>query len=301
MSVTNTDVFIFTDCDLDGAMCHTILQWCTNSDIKYKVSRVDDFKSTWEAWAPANLSKYETVYILDLDVSLHAELVDKPNVTIIDHHDSHVAHADRYKTAKTYIEKETSCAKLLYRICRSANNVELTPNQKLLIGLVDDYDSYTLKTKSSKDLNTIFWSYQGDRVQKFISDFSSGFHGFNDRQKRLLEFKAKALKSIIKDLEIFKLDKFEFDGDTYNVISTVATSDINEVAHHIIHEYSCDISIIVNTNSKKVSFRKSAASVNLNLAHLAKNICGGAGHINAAGGPFNERFLEFSKLFERIK
>lgn len=301
MPVQSKDIFVFTDCDLDGAMCHTILQWCTNSKLPYKVTRVDDFKSTFTKWAENNLEKYKTVYILDLDVSLHADLVDKPNVTIIDHHDSHVMHVDRYKNAKIYVEKETSCAKLLYKICKQADNVKLTAAQKLLISLVDDYDSYTLKTPVSKDLNTIFWSYQGDRVQKFQADWNQGFTGFNDRQQRLLDFKAKSLKSTIEDLEIFELNNFEYEKETYKVVSTIATTDINEIAHHLLHEYNCDISIIVNTNSKKVSFRKSTTCPVLNLATLAKDICGGAGHSNASGGPFNKKFLQFSKLFERIK
>jgi nanoRNase/pAp phosphatase (c-di-AMP/oligoRNAs hydrolase) len=304
MPKLSKDIFVFTDCDLDGAMCHLLMQWYTNSHIKYQVTKVDDFRNAFSRWSEKNINKYKTIYILDIDVSQSLDLVDKPNITIIDHHDSHVSRKSQYKNAKTFIEKETSCAKLLYKIfSRGFNRKDagLNDKQKTLLGLVDDYDSYTLKTLVSKELNTIFWSYQGDRVQKFITDWNTGFNGFTDQHKRIIHFKNKALLEVIKDLEVFTLSGFEFNGETYNICSTISTTSINEVAHHLIDKFKCDISIVVNTKSKKVSFRKNQECDSLNLSILAGSICGGAGHTNAAGGPFNEKFLRFSKLFTRIK
>jgi nanoRNase/pAp phosphatase (c-di-AMP/oligoRNAs hydrolase) len=294
------DIYIFTDCDLDGAMCHTMMQWYTRSHIKYQVTRVDDFRSTFNRWASNNLDKFKIVYILDLDVSSCIDLVDKPNITIIDHHDSHVTNRGKYKNAKVHIEKETSCAKLLYNILSTSKVDFMTKEKRLLLGLVDDYDSYTLKTPISRDLNTIFWSYQGDRVQKFIADWNDGFNGFTSKHKRILDFKNKALIETIREMEVYELEKFEYDEKIYSICSAVATTDINEVASYLLNKYKCDISIIVNTNSKKVSFRKNKSTA-VNLAHFANKICGGAGHTDAAGGSFNDRFLEFSKLFNRIK
>ena len=293
-------IYVFTDCDLDGAMCHTMMQWYTKSHIKYTVTRVDDFRSVFTLWADKNLDKFKTVYILDLDVSSCIDLVDKPNITIIDHHDSHVTNRKKYKNAKVFIEKETSCAKLLYNIFSTSEVDYMTREKKILLSLVDDYDSYTLKTPLSRDLNTIFWSYQGNRVQKFISDWNNGFTGFTNQHKRILHFKNKALAETIRDLEIFQVKKFEYGADTYNICSTVATTAINEIASYLLNKYNSDISIVVNTNSKKVSFRKNK-DIDVNLSHFANKICDGAGHTHAAGGPFNEKFLNFSRLFKRIK
>jgi nanoRNase/pAp phosphatase (c-di-AMP/oligoRNAs hydrolase) len=294
------DIYIFTDCDLDGAMCHIMMQWYTDSHIKYHVTRVDDFRATFSSWASKNLDKFKAVYILDLDVSSCIDIVDKPNITIIDHHDSHVSNKHKYKNAKVFIEKQSSCAKLLYNILSTSKIDFMTKEKKLLLGLVDDYDSYTLKTPVSRDLNTIFWSYQGDRVQKFISDWNDGFKGFTDQHNRILHFKNKALAATIKDLEVFEMKTFEYDNDIYSIYSTVATTAINEIASHLLTEYNCDISIVVNTNSKKVSFRKNK-NTNVNLSLFANKICDGSGHTHAAGGPFNEKFLNFSRLFKRIK
>ena len=62
--------------------------------------------------------KFLHFYIFDLDISQHEELmklVDRSNVTIVDHHSSHIERADRYKHARINIQKDTSTTKMLYK------------------------------------------------------------------------------------------------------------------------------------------------------------------------------------------
>ena len=55
--------FIFTDIDLDGAMSYLLFLWFNNNkQIPYITTKVNDFKSSFEAWsAKRGVDKYETV------------------------------------------------------------------------------------------------------------------------------------------------------------------------------------------------------------------------------------------------
>lgn len=301
MPIDSRDIFVFTDCDLDGAMSYLILQWLIGADIKYIVTKVSAFRDTFDAWYKNNAGKYKQIYILDIDVSDHTDLVDRENIVIFDHHDTHVRNIAKYKYAKTFVKSETSCAKLIYQILSRVSPHSISNHQKLLISLVDDYDSYTRKVPTSCELNSLFWTYSGNRVDRFINEFSQGFTGFNDEQQRIINFKKKAFESTVDDLEIYKLNNFEFSGGKYSVVSTIATSDINEIAQVIIDRYSCDIAIVINTRSGTVSFRKDR-KCDVDLSILAGSVCAtGGGHTASAGGKLDEKFLTFSKIFERIK
>ena len=231
--------FIFTDIDLDGAMSYLLFEWYNKKRIPYIATRVTDFRASFSGWLKHHkLTDYDTVYILDLDVSNECqELVDKPNIVIVDHHESHVQNKHKYKKAKTFISTDTSCARLLYKLLYSKSDEPLSDEYKKLVLLVDDYDSYSLKVPNSHELNTIFWNYQGDKVKKFVEDFGSGFHEF------------------------------------------------------------ADIGMVVNMDSKKVSFRKDKQCP-VDLSLLAKTIADGGGHKYAAGGKVSDKFITFTKLLK---
>ena len=90
--------FIFTDVDLDGAMSYLLFLWFRKSHIPYITTRVNDFGGSFGGWLKYHdQNDYDNVYILDLDVSDHIDLVDHKNVVIIDHHDSHVRNKHKYK------------------------------------------------------------------------------------------------------------------------------------------------------------------------------------------------------------
>ena len=192
---------VFTDADLDGSMSYLLLNWCTNTTIPYKVTTVTKFHDDFVAWSKKNdITTYNKIIILDLDISQQSlELVDHPNVSIVDHHKTHVANKDKYKFAKVYIEEYPSCAKLLYKIYKHKLE-DLSNSKKKLLMLVDDYDSWTHKYPHSKQLNYIFWNYQGDRLEKFLKDFCHGFNYFTPAQQKTIEFYENKLKKVIANL-----------------------------------------------------------------------------------------------------
>ena len=95
-------IHVFTDCDLDGAASLLTFNWLVNdSNTTYTITRVTDFRRTFLEWLKSNnIEDYEKIFIIDLDVSQDSvDIVDRENIIIIDHHDTHVENASKYKNA----------------------------------------------------------------------------------------------------------------------------------------------------------------------------------------------------------
>tara|TARA_Y100000310_G_scaffold77346_1_gene73974 strand:+ start:1473 stop:2384 length:912 start_codon:yes stop_codon:yes gene_type:complete len=294
--------FIFTDMDLDGAMSYLLFLWFNNNKYIPHIScRVTDFNKTFSTWTTVanNPKRYDLIYILDLDISQDsAKLADKDNVIIIDHHSTHVTNQSKYKIAKTFITEESSCAKHIYSLLHKQSNIKLTDAQKYLLLLVDDYDSYRLQLKESHSLNLLFWNYQGDRVAKFIRDFKNGFTGFSDKQQTAIEFHNRSITQTLAELNVFEAT-IPISGKRYKFTSTFASKHINDVAHYIIHQHNADVGVVINLESKKVSFRKNK-DVDVDVSKVASKLTDGGGHKYAAGGVITAEFLLFSKLFKPL-
>jgi oligoribonuclease NrnB/cAMP/cGMP phosphodiesterase (DHH superfamily) len=296
---------VFTDCDLDGAGSYLVYSWFNKVKSTYTTCRVNDLKTTYKNWASKNnINDYETVYFFDLDVAQDDELIsliDRDNVIIVDHHKSHIERSHVYKNAKTHIVEYTSTTRLLYKIfSESMDGVTLTDAQKLLILMVDDYDSYKLVVPNSYEMNILFWSLTGDRLLKYITDFKIGFTGFNEQHKNMISFYLKKLANIKKDLDVH-LANIPIKGTTYKIVVAFADSCINDIADHIIKNYKSDIGMVVNVKTNKVSLRKDQ-SCEVDLSKLSKTLFdSGGGHEFAAGGLLCDKFLDFAKLFTPLK
>lgn len=295
-------IHVFTDSDLDGAASLLTFRWLLNPRYStHTITRVTDFKKDFTRFtAKQPLSKFEKVFILDLDVSQDClDLVDKKNVVIVDHHDTHVQNKHKYKNATVIVEQCTSCTKLIYQ--KFKQNSELTDEQRYLVLLADDYDSYALKLEDSYNLNVVLWNYQGDRFGKFEKDFGRGFFGFNKFQKNIITFHERKLRDLKESIEVFETT-IPIKSTPTKFVSTFADSCINEIAEHIIDKYESDVGIVVNLKSRKVSLRKSK-DCTVHLGDFSKKLLGGGGHEYAAGGVLeedNERFANFTKLFKPI-
>lgn len=295
---------VFTDCDLDGAGSYLFLTKMLGQTMPYTTCRVTDFPEKILGWLKKNtLTDYERIYILDLDVSQHPDIqqiVDRTNVTIIDHHTSHIDNRDNYKRAETIITRSTSTCKLIYKHLSGSSSVSLTDREKLLLLMVDDYDAYKFNVSNSYELNIVFWSYQGNRLEKFINDFSSGFVDFTDQQLNIIDFYKKKLKKIKSELDVH-IAEIPINGKKYKMVAAFADSCINDIATHIILNYKCDIGFVVNLRTNKVSLRRDD-NCTIDLSNLAKKLFDeGGGHEEAAGGILCDRFLTFTKLFKPIK
>jgi len=301
LSKSNKKWVVFTDCDLDGAGSYLVFSWLTNTRVEYVTARVTTFAADYNRWASKNNpDDYDKIWIFDIDTSQSLEcreLVDRSNVVIIDHHDSHYKNKDLYEHATAFIKRETSCCKLIYDILK--DGTKLTDLQKLLLLMVNDYDSYELKLPNSYNLNVVFWNYQGDRLSKFVNDFDRGYIGFNSFHKNIIHLNNKKLERIKSELEIFGAS-IPIGDNTYKFVSTFAESCINEVADYLLDNFRADVGMVVNLKTQKVSFRKNNR-IGLDLSELAGRISDGGGHEYAAGGQLTENFMNFSKVLKPIK
>lgn len=293
--------YIFTDCDLDGSGSYMTYSWLVgDSNIPYTVCRVNDLYTKVVAFCKAKkLDSYDEVLFFDLDVSdtKLRKLIDKPNVTIIDHHASNFDEANEpYTKANWLVQEATSTCKLIYKNYEGAD--KLTPEQKLFVYLVDDYDSYTLKRKESKQLNDVFWSYKGDRLQKLSRDFPSGFTGFNTFHNNMLILKQKDLAELKNTKEIYT-GVVETNKNSYTVSSIMCDKHINDMADYIIETTKSDVGMVVNPKSSKVSFRKRSDDVSLSMVKLASILTDeSGGHESASGGLICDKFLSFTKTLK---
>lgn len=298
-------IAIFTDCDLDGIGCYLVFRWLTKyKNVEHTICSQSNFRKTFTSWCNKNdITKYDRVYIFDLDVSQTClDIVDKRNITIIDHHDTHVKNKDKYKHATPILQEYTSCCKLIYTLLtKKYPDRKLDDYKKMLVLLVDDYDSYELALKDSYSLNIVLWNYVGKRAEQFVRDFKDGFKGFNESHKNMIHMNNKKVKRIISELEIFK-GEVPIAGCDYNVYATFASESLNEVAHHVIDNYDCDVCIVFNMNTKRCSFRKNKEKCpEVDLGKMAKNLADGGGHMYSAGGSITESMLTLTKLLKPVK
>jgi oligoribonuclease NrnB/cAMP/cGMP phosphodiesterase (DHH superfamily) len=229
-------------------------------------------------------------------VSQHIDIVDKSNIVIIDHHESHLLNKHKYQFAKVLVKPCSSCTKLILDTYKE--KISITREQQLLANIIDDYDSYALTIPFSLDLNRLFWGFTGDRVQKMYEVFHTGFTGFNPQQKNLINVYNRKLQQTLADLDIH-IGEISIGGNKKRVVSTLAEFAINDVAKTIIEMYDADIGIVVNPQSGSVSFRRSK-NCNLSMSELAKKIANGGGHKEAAGGQITETFLNFTKSLQKL-
>lgn len=293
-------IHVFTDADLDGTISYMTLCWFFDRKLPVTVTTESNFLQDYNAFLKNNNPDYfSRIYILDMSVVKHIELIDKKNVTIVDHHLDSVKCDKVFKHARTLFKEEGSTCKLLYNKLKESFKKDVTQKQKILISLGHDYDSYTLKHKEvSLGLNTLFWNLQGNRNEKFTDKYYEGFGGFTNEDVRIISFYKNKIEKHLKETPIY-YGTVPISDKNVKVCSTFADFNINEIAQEIIERTNSDIGIVVNLRTESVSFRKSKTCT-VNLNNLANKISDGGGHDAAAGGKLTKTFMEFSKLLPNI-
>lgn len=289
------NIAVWTDNDLDGAGSALAIFYVYKDvakNISYFETNERELPGTLRAWLDNNYELYDKIYILDQVIPESiVKFVDRGKVVIIDHHPEHCEVKERYKFAKAIIEKETSCTKLILNKFFKALSSKITPQIIELLNIVDDYDTYELKFSNTLKLNAIYSTYNKPHVDKFIDNFKDGIRDFTQLEINSITLYLKKVKHIIDTAEIYA-GKIK----DYTVVSCMTNYAINEVAHFLLKKYNKDICIIVNPDTKGVSFRKNKQSA-IKLNNLAKILCKGGGHENAAGGTITETFLNITKTF----
>lgn len=293
----NQKLKAFTHYDLDGAVSALVVNWFLEKEVEVK-ALTEQMLDQEVSKLLTEIDSYKKIFFLDLNVCRYKERIDRDNVFICDHHIDSLECKDDFKSAKVFVNKAGSTALLLYKILGNfyKGKKELNKDQKLLIALANDYDSYTLKMKKvSIGLNTIFWNLQGDKVNKFIELFKNGFRPFTAEENKIIDYYNTRIEKFLKEEQVFKGNKIRIQGKERVVVSVFADFAINEISHALIEKYNADISIILNPKTQKLSFRRSSNS-DINLDKFAKYIANGGGHEASAGGTITEQYMEFTKL-----
>lgn len=286
---------VWTDGDLDGAASFLVLSWYNPGiNLIPRVCTGAKLRECYLAWLQTNKSSdYEKIFILDLDTTDIADLVDNANVVIFDHHKTHIAQAANYKHCKAIVKDCKSTAQLIHETFKAKKDV-LTTQQKMLVALTSDYDSGTNSLKQSQELNNIFWTLQGNRVIEFSKEFQTGFNGFSKQQQMALAVHASKVKNILNDLKLYK-GKI----NQHKCIATFCNTCHSEVSQHLFATTDADILMLVNVERETVSFRRSKTCT-ADVSLLAQKLCEGGGHEQAAGGKLTQTFINFTQTLQPV-
>jgi len=289
----------FTHYDLDGVVSYITLRWALGPFDSVQQSTARRFREDYTKWLiNNNPDDYDKIYITDLDVSEHKDLIDRDNVFIIDHHKSHEENAG-YKKATAVVKEYKSAAELIYKVFRKLNNLELTQEQKKLILYTSDYDSYELQLSESVKLNSIFW-HTNKGFDSFVKHFSKGFYGYTVEQESIYKFYKEVIDRVREQLSVYS-GTFKIQGKERIVCAAFADKNINEVADFLLKDFNAEVALVVNTKGNHVSLRRPKTGSDVDVSLLSAKLCNGAGHEYAAGGEITEKFLQFTKLLKQVK
>jgi oligoribonuclease NrnB/cAMP/cGMP phosphodiesterase (DHH superfamily) len=282
-------VFVWVNSDLDG-VGSVILLRNLFPNLEYRHCFFGNFEEQYNGWVKNCSGEYDKIFVIGM--VLNQDLVKR----IDDHRLIIVSdRKDDFKVwdSKLISEEYSSCTKLLYK--KFKEKVNFSNNLKALFLFVNDYNSYDLKYEETKYLNALYRKSGSDRFVRFVNRFGKGFDGYTSTEIKLAD-------SFFQDLqnELDKITLFTGDYEGYKVISTISKFSVNELAHSIMSEYVSDTVIVMNPDTKFVSFRKPKGST-LNIAKMAEDICKGGGGEWAAGGNITEKFLKFSESLTELK
>ncbi len=289
---------IWTDITLDGACSYLIFKWIKKADIDVFSTTYGNFKTNFENWKASNkISDYDKIYILNMDLSKFIDLVDLPNVVIIDRHKSHIEYSKKYKNAKVILEESTSNSKLLLKLFNK--NIKFTQSQLTLISLVDDYESGKNKSRLSRELNIVYWGLSGKKPQKFCEEFLEGFVKFNLQHQNIISLYDRKLQETLETMDVYLGSLKVSPQVNYKIASTFSNHSHDDICNFLIDNYNVDVAIIVNTDTQSVFFKRSDIC-KLPMYKLAETLCGGGGNDVVAGGKITEKFMDFTKILNKI-
>jgi oligoribonuclease NrnB/cAMP/cGMP phosphodiesterase (DHH superfamily) len=278
------NVFLWTNCDLDGVASTIILgNAFAKSNFDYQCVFFGDFEKKYTEWFNENSNKYDKIFIVGIPLDQNTiNKIDDKKVIII---------SDKKENIKVYDstlidDDTTSCTKLLYK--KFKDKFEFSSDLKKLIVYVDDYNSYELKTREAKILNGLFRKSGNNRFYNFVNKFWSGYQELSESELRLSSSFYKDLNSELENLCLYQ---GEYKG--HSVIATFSKGSANEIANSLLDNYDYEIAIIVNVNTQFVSFRKKRNS-SADIKFMAENLCNGGGSVNSSGGKLTQKFLDFT-------
>lgn len=293
-------ITVFTHSDLDGVVSYLILCWLYGRKLDYVATTPMKLEEDYIKWEKSS-KECDRLYFLDLDVTKIGNLIDyeNTNAVVIDHHKTNLY---VYKYAKTRIYNETSCAKLLYdTFFKQQEAKQLTPAQKTLIALADDWDSNTKATPLSQQLNIVYHS-MNNKFSSFVEDYYNGFIPFDKFKQNTILLYNKHKKEYLdtRNKYIF-IGKVNFENSLATVGAVFCDKFVQECCDYVFEKCNVDVAIAVLMNQKRIAVRRNSNNQTIDVSKFVQKIASGGGHEAAAGGNLTEEFIEFTKLLKPIK
>ena len=285
------NIQVWTDTDLHGAGGALLLKWLYKNSETFNINDVTESTFTGRfKGALDTLDHYDRIFIVDLDLNEEQiKLADRDNVVVIDGHKNHSKFKHLYSKSKVIIDESYFSVVNLIKD-KFKSHLSLTKEQLDLIDLINGYDWYKSNNDSLK-LNAVYYNLNTPKTENFISNFYNGFDSYTIEQKNSIKLFFRKFKEQISSNSIFKGRIKD-----YNVIASFGDYAVGELAHFLLSKYNADISVIVNTKAKTVSFRRSK-DCDADVSLLAKKLCDGGGHPGSAGGKLTDRFASLTKQF----
>ena len=285
------NIQVWTDTDLHGAGGALLLKWLYKNSETFNINDVTESTFTGRfRGALDTLDHYDRIFIVDLDLNEEqVKLVDRDNVVVIDGHKNHSKFKHLYSRSKVIIDESYFSVVNLIKD-KFKSHLSLTKEQLDLLDLINGYDWYKSNNDSLK-LNAVYYNLNTPKTENFISNFYNGFNSYTIEQKNSIKLFFRKFKEQISSNSIFK-GKIK----DYNVIASFGDYAVGELAHFLLSKYNADISVIVNTKAKTVSFRRSK-DCDADVSLLAKKLCDGGGHPGSAGGKLTDKFASLTKQF----
>lgn len=297
--MASNDIYVLVPFSLDGAGAFLTLKWFLEpKDVNAKLIPINKENFATELNA-LSLTEFKKIYVVggmffeNLEgvngikksitlFKLESEKVDTPEVKVIS------------LDSKNYTE-------LVYNALKTKTNTDLDEQKRNLLTFIQDYVTYNLKySQISIGINYIFNNfnnYQSNRLEKFCKKYENGFNGFDENDKKVIaHYNQKLEKTLQGDKYVGTITIM---GEKVKIVSTFGEKCINEVASTILTSTGSDIACIVNPNTQTVTFRKNL-KCKTDLKKLAKYLCDGDGKDYAAFGKITEKFLEFTKVLQKI-
>jgi len=278
---------ILCDFDLDGAGCCLVAKWSSpNQEYDIVPTNEDNLAEDIK-----NSDPRIPLVVCDMTFDQkHVDLADRPNVLFIHHHK--LPHPVTSKNCKIIAKQETSCTKLFADSLKSL----LNDNQKKMIEYINDYDSYNLVHKKSLFLNMVFWSYTGNKLEKFISAFEGGDREFTSEEKNMVRLYLDKMLNVVKNSEPHLLKTKNF-----NIIIFYADFAINEICAEFCKKYDTHAAVSINKNNLSACVRiNRKKDSDFDCGVFAKIFLDGHGYKNFASGKITEKFVELSSKFNKI-
>jgi hypothetical protein len=289
---------IFTPKDFDGAVSLLTIIWSKPNDIitykEYSPLQIEDIKEYINKTInPPN--------ILVLDLCLNDEsisAVDNESVTIINHEEKTEKFLSKFKKAKLVYKKHLSSS-LCIRNLLKEKAPGFTIEQKKLVLLADDYNSYEFKYPESYDLNIIFWTEFKNDFCRFINNYKNGFKPFTNNQLKIIKEAKDNAKKTFLNLKCYS-GKILIEGQPKNVLAVMSSSYNSIVIDMLMKNYDIDLLFYINTNNEKVSLRQKKGNNMIDLEKFSKTYCDGDGYSYAAGGKITPLFMELTKNLNHL-